>query len=131
MLNITNIDSHLKEQTLIIHKAKGRINGTMKVFMIQDGEYWVTFMPALDLTGYGKTTDEADSMLKEALDDYFMKVINLKSDQIQKELSKYGWVKGFFSKRFKNSVYVDKEGILKNFELPKDTPIKESMVQVD
>ena len=121
-----------KKQTLSINKRKKRINAKVNLFFITDGEFKVAFIPALNLTGYGKNNKEALDMLNEIGGDYFQSLVETTQAQMQSELSKYGWKKGTFkfNKQFENNTYIDKNGVLKNFKLPEDTPIEESRVQV-
>ncbi len=132
ILNISIAPSNIETtQALFINKSKKRIKGTLRVFYIQDGAFKVVYMPSLNLSGYGKNDKEASKMLKKILDDYFESLVSLNRDHLISELSKYGWTtKELFAKRFVNDTYVDKDGVLKNFELPHDTPIEESMIKV-
>lgn len=131
VLKITSSpDKKGKDQELQINKSKKRINATLQVFYIQDGAFKVAFIPALNLSGYGKSHKKACEMLEEVMSDYFHSLIVLKKDQLLSELSKYGWTTKLFRKQFINNTFVDKYGVLKNFKLPKNTPIKESMVEV-
>ncbi len=116
--------------TLVINKSKGKIKATFRVFHILDGNFKVAYIPALNLSGYGKSDENAYDMLKEVLSDYFGSLVSLRKDQLLSELGKYGWTAGFFAKQFTNNTYVDKDGVLKNFELPKDTPIVEKILEV-
>ncbi len=47
------------------------------------------YSPALDLTGYGKTEEEAQQSVKEALDQFFDYTTNKKT--IEQELRRLGW----------------------------------------
>jgi len=117
-------------QSIFINKSKGHIHGVLKVFQIQDGEFIVVYCPSLNITGYGKTVDEAESMFKDSINDYFESLMVLKKEAIDSELSLLGWDHGYFAKRYENKAFIDKQGVLKNFELPKDTPIKEKLIEV-
>lgn len=121
-----------KKQTLSINKRKKKINAKVNLFFITDGEFKVAFIPALNLTGYGKNNKEALEMLNEIGGDYFQSLVETTQAQMQSELSKYGWKKGTFkfNKQFENTTHIDKDGVLRNFKLPEGTPIEESMAQV-
>ncbi len=129
LLQIKEVDN-TGSQELRINKNKGTINADLRVFYIEDGKFMVAYIPGLELSGYGETKDQARSMLEEVIIDYFDTLINLKRDEITRELSQYGWEKGIYQKRFVNKVHVDKQGILNNLELPENTPITESMLEV-
>ena|ERR1051325_8155385 len=117
-------------QFLVIRKHKNSIEINVKYFLITDGKFKVVFVPALNLSGYGKTAEEAHSMLEEAMDDYFGRIIKFKQDVLIHELSKFGWKLVSASKRFENRAYINKEGILRDFKLPEGTPIEERMVSL-
>lgn len=122
------IDS-ASSQYLKINKSKGTIQGILKIFNIQEDTGIVLYIPTLNMSAYGDTSDEALEMLKEILDDYFISIMDIRTEAMLKELKKYGWqVHSIFKKRLENHTYIDRDGILKNFELPKETVIKESML---
>jgi len=117
------------EQYMSINQRKKRVKGEFKIFKIVEGEFIIMYIPAYNMTAYGKNDQEAFEMLEESLDDYFDALIYLKKDDIIKELSKYGWKQSLFSKQFHNKAYIDKNGVLKNLDLPEDTQIEESKVE--
>ena len=127
--NQVKITEH-PSQSLTINKSKGSVNGVLERFIVQDGDYIVAILPALNISGYGKDMKEANEMLLEGVNDFFESLINLKQEAIEVELGKYGWKQGLFKKRFENKAFVDENGILKDFELPKDTPVSKSLIEV-
>lgn len=92
-----------------------------------DHGHVVVYAPSLKISVYGATKDEAVKMLfEEVLVDYFQNLFQLKESELTKELAKYNWERSrILKKRYSNSSYVDAEGILKNFNLPKETPINQ------
>lgn len=123
--------SDVVNQKIKIDKSKGAVKATFQSFNIKDGEHFVTYIPSLNMTGYGATEAEGVEMLKEIMKDYFDALIKLPLSEIDTELNKFGWDQNhFFKKQFRNRTYVDKDGILKGFEMPKNTPIVENRLQV-
>lgn len=92
-----------------------------------DHGHVVVYAPSLNISAYGETKDEALKMLfEEVLVDYFHNLFQLTESELTKELAKYNWKRSkILRKRFSNSAYVDSEGILKNFNLPKETLINQ------
>ena len=92
-----------------------------------DHGHVVVYAPSLKISAYGVTKDEAVKMLfEEVLVDYFQNLFQLKESELTKELAKYNWERSrILKKRYSNSSHVDAEGILKNFNLPKETPINQ------
>lgn len=123
--------SDVVNQKIKIDKSKSAVKATFQSFNIKDGEHFVTYIPSLNMTGYGASESEGIEMIKEIMTDYFDNLVKLSLAEIDVELNKFGWNQNhFFKKQFKNTTFVDKNGILKGFEMPKDTPIVENRLQV-
>jgi predicted RNase H-like HicB family nuclease len=117
-------------QKLTINYRKREVSALLQIFLIKDGTWHVAYVPSLNISGYGKTEAGAYKMIKEVFEDYFVSIIKLDKEQISRELSKYGWERNAgFKKHYENKSYVDKFGVLNNFNLPKETPIKESKIE--
>jgi len=126
-------DIEKPERLYIRRRKRGpkTINAILKTFTINDGTFIVKLIPALNISGYGETESDAESMLKEILGDYFDSILELKHYKLIHDLSKYGWKLGPYSKKtFKKTIPINKDIVLNEFGLPKNTPIKESMLQV-
>lgn len=89
-------------------------------------------MPSLNLSAYGETAKEAtDRLVHEVLDDFFENLLALKPEQANNELRKLGWTRNkLFKKQFRSNSYVDRNGVLKNFNLPEETKIETAVVTV-
>ena len=120
-----------REDKLHIDFQGKNAKGTFTVHSFVEEGHFISYLPSLNLSAYGNTKEEAtERLFKEVFDDYMKNVLNLKPERILKELFKLGWAKNpFFNKRLTNS-YIDKEGVLKNFNLPEETPIHTSVVSV-
>lgn len=92
----------------------------------------VLYVPSLQLSAYGDNRVEAREMLDVITIEYGIKLSKLPEHKASAELSKYGWKREvFFKKKFKNqNPYVDVKGILKNFDLPEETLVKEEFLTV-
>ena len=130
-ISITVTDGAPGNETIKINHKKF-VKGTIKVFFLSDGEFRIAYTPALNFTGYGKDDDEAGDMLKEIIKDYLETLVNMSPYKAQKELEKYGWEKVsiFSKKKFENRSFVNKNGVLRNLDLPEDTPITESKLEL-
>ena len=119
-------------QELVIFNSKDMIQATgLLIFHMIDHGHQIAYMPALDMSGYGDTQGEALEMLAESVHDYFKEVIKLRPEDQMIELAKYGWSQDKHRKKhFLSDAAVDKAGVLKNFELPADTPINELRIAV-
>ena len=94
------------------------IKGMFKSFTGQSGEYWVSIIPSLNVSGYGNTEQEAIDDLKENTDQFWQDLFSLTVDLRHAELRKLGWtVDKIFKKKF-SKTYVDDSGVLQNFDYP-------------
>lgn len=119
-------------QELVIYNSKNMIEAKgLLILHMTDHGHQIAYMPALDMSGYGETQGEAMEMLAESVHDYFEQVIKLRPEEQSIELAKYGWSQDKHRKKhFLSDVTVDKAGVLKNFELPEDTPVNELRIAV-
>lgn len=125
---------HVNMDTLKIEfKPKRKASGTFTIHYFRDHDQFVAYSPSFNLSAYGENADEAiDRLLTTVFDDFFDHLTLLGSDRAVRELVKLGWEKEnvFFKKRFISKSYVDREGVLKNFNLPKETEVDTRIVTV-
>ena len=119
-----------QREKLIIDFKKRSVKMVVDVVDFKDNGHYVVYAPSFKLSAYGESKDEAIKMLfEDVIVDYFSTLLQLKEFEVTSELSKYNWVKGKVLKKvFRNTAYVDKEGILKNFNLPIETPIGQNSI---
>ena len=98
-------------QRLKINKSKRKIDCTLRVYTVDDGKFKVVYIPAFDLTAYGRNRNEAREMLKEVVNDYFDSLIDLTLYDMRTHLVGLGWSTGIFRKQFENFKEFDKKGI--------------------
>lgn len=92
--------------------------GTLKIFAGQQGEYWVSIIPTLNVTGYGESEADAFQALKENLDTFFEDLFQLSENNRNNVLENMGWaIEKAFPKKFSNPS-VDEAEILQNFDHP-------------
>ncbi len=99
-----------KEETIEI--AKDSFKANLYAVTFTEGEFILTYIHSLNLSSYGHTLDESNSMMTKAvLPDFLESISKLSEEEVFDELKKYGWQKhkrkGSFS-----SAFIDKEGIL-------------------
>lgn len=115
-----------------IHLAKDTATAVLTIHKFQDNEHFVVYMSSLNLSAYGENAKEAtDRLIHEVLDDFFENLLALKPEQANNELQKLGWKRNkLFKKQFTANSYVDRNGVLKNFNLPEETKIETAVVTV-
>jgi len=67
----------------------GRIEFRLPMITFEEEKIHFAYCPALDLTGYGNTPDEAKQSFEETLSEFFRYTIN--KDTFTSELTKLGW----------------------------------------
>jgi len=126
------IDKQPEEFLKINYKGKSA-KVLLRLIGLEDHEYKICYIPSLELSSYGNTFDEAKKMMNEVLHDFFECLFKLPEYEVVKELNKYGWKRksNILKKEFENtSPFIDKDGILNNFNLPKETKIKEEFISL-
>jgi len=119
------------EQFLHINRSKRHIDANLRVFHLKDGDFFIEYVPALNASSYGKTQEEAIKMIGEVTDDYFESLVDADEPQMNQELKIHGWTQRMYRKKnWENTTYVDKNGVLKNFNLPEDTHIEEEILEL-
>jgi hypothetical protein len=118
------------QDSLQISFGGKRVKGTFRVYYFMDHEHYVAYIPSLRLTGYGDNKKEAVDMLFDVvLDDFFENILELPLEKANGVLSSLGWKRNkFFHKKFSTNSFVDKEGILRNFNLPNETKIESEVL---
>lgn len=103
--------NHIEE--LHINKVKENIKACLRVIKYIDKEtkHHVSYIPSLEISGYGNTRKEATEMLHFSLDEYFAFLISCPETKMQKELRELGWLKN----KDYSKAYVDISGNLKDF----------------
>jgi len=102
-------------------KESIRIKGsTMKVRVLtssgKDGDFFVVVSPALLVSGYGSTEEEASSSFKENLETFCHDLMSLEQEQRDLELRKLGFTKEKYHNKNFSKAYVDENGVLQGLE---------------
>lgn len=121
-----------KRESLKIDFNKRQVKGVFKVYNFIDHGSFVVYIPSLNLTSYGDNKGEAVKSLFEVIvGDFFDNLLVMPEYRITEELKKLGWQRGrVMRKKFEQTVYVDKDGVLKNFNLKEETVINEEIMAV-
>lgn len=130
-MEIIETSKNNTQDFLKVNRKSGIITGTVRVFEILDTDtnQLILFCPSLSLSSYGDNLEEAKEMFKENFDFYCKNLIEMSAEEMDSELIKFGWTKRKFHKQFVNSAHVDTNGVLQNFDLPKETQIKEEVLE--
>jgi predicted RNase H-like HicB family nuclease len=103
-------------------------NVTIKVmtFTGKDGDYFVSVSPALLVSGYGATEEEATESFKENIETFCEDLLKLSPEKRNTELSKLGFNQERYHQKNYSKAYVDENGVLQGLE---PTTLKTSMLE--
>lgn len=128
--SIRKVDKDSGQDSLQISFSSKKVKGSFRIYYFMDHGHYIAYMPSLQLTGYGDNRKEAvDMLLDVVLDDFCENMLELPIEKANNLLSSLGWKRNkLFHKRFSTASYVDKEGVLKNFNLPLETKIESEIL---
>lgn len=96
------------------------LSGKLLNFIGKSGEYWISIIPSLNVTGYGNSESDAHNDLAYNLKVFCQDIFELSQPQRDIEFNKLGWNKSKYFKKKYSSAFVDEKGVLRNFDSPKD-----------
>ena len=71
-----------------INISNEKINSELAIFLFKEDDNFIAYSPALDLSGYGKTEEEARNSFNIVLKEYFDYAIN--EGTLYKDLKEHG-----------------------------------------
>ncbi len=93
----------------------------LTLFSWKDEDHYLIYIPALEMSGYGDTMEEAEELLKVSVLEYGKTLLSLsKSEQLQ-ELYKYNFKRNKLRHKEFKAPYVNREGVLKNLRKEDDS----------
>jgi len=108
-------------------RIKGdKINVGTMVISGKDGNYFVCISPALNVSGYGETEEEAKESFMENIDLFCSDLMILSKEKIEHELFKLGFRREKYKTKNFSKLYVDDKGVLQGLE---PSTIKSSMLE--
>ena len=72
-----------------IISKNGTLNITLDVYVFMDGDAYIAYSPALDLSGYGNNEKEAKESFSIVMDEYIAYAVSHKT--LVKDLRAHGW----------------------------------------
>ena len=70
-------------------EGKNKIKCVLPLIIFKEDNCYISFCPALDLSGYGETELDSNKSFEEVLSEYFKYTVNKKS--LAEDLRKMGW----------------------------------------
>ena len=122
-----------QEHLTIQYNSKMKsLKGQVSSIDFQNDGYHIVYIPSLKLSAYGHNLQEAIKMMTDVvLPDFCETLMAQPFVKVISEFKSLGWNQNvFFKKEISKDSYIDKEGILRQFDLSKDTKINESLISV-
>jgi len=114
---------------LNIDFKKKVISGQMRAMSFMEGDKYIQYIPSFNLSAYGSTPLEARSMMMEVIGTFFQDIWDLNEDEIISLIENAGYKRHkLFKRRYSNVAHIDKDGVLRNFDLPTETEVKEELI---
>lgn len=99
--------------------TKKSLSVRVNVISGKDGDFWVCISPSLNVSGYGKTIEEARKSFSENMEVFSDDILDTLPSERNKILRQLGWKQKKYFKRQFSKAYVDEDGILQNLEQPR------------
>jgi len=126
--DMANLNEH--QEYLHINLKGKKITGALKLYEVKQGSSRVLLIPALQMTGYGDTSEEAKEMIIESIDDFFKYLIKLPMKEISIELRTLGFKSSSLSNKKYERPFVDKAGDLHDLDVDDLEFVEESMMEL-
>ena len=82
----------------------------------KEGEHFIAISPAILVSGYGNSKEEAQQSFQDNLFFFCQDLLSLTNEQRGIELTKLGFAKVKFHNKNYSKSYVDENGVLQGFE---------------
>lgn len=119
-INPKENELHKTVDSLRIIPSKKSISMTVTIYELisKNDKDLILYIPSLKIYGKGKNLKSAKENLDNKVDKYLKSLIKLSQHKIQSELIKLGWQQNKYKTKNYSNSFIDKNGILKNFEIP-------------
>lgn len=109
------------KETFRIDLSKRSFTGNFNAlrFIDKDTKRAVIYIPALEISWYWENFEKANEIIRFSVTEFFDYLSTLSQSEIEDELYKLGWKKGFFNKQF-SKAYIDVNGQLQNLNAEND-----------
>jgi len=106
------------------------VTGSFNSVEFENEGYTIIYIPSLRLSAYGKNLEEAHEMMGGVvLQDFAETLVQYSVDRVIKEMKDLGFKQSpFFKSVLSNYFHMDKEGILREFDLSEDIIMQERLV---
>ncbi|MEZ4801625.1 MAG: hypothetical protein R2797_02550 [Gelidibacter sp.] len=82
----------------------------------QEGDFWISISPSLNVSGYGDTKEEAQESFKHHMNTFWEELKKLKMEERHLMLRNLGWNNKFYAKKQYSKAFVDENGVLQDLQ---------------
>ena len=94
----------------------GKLNISVLVHSGKQGDFYISYCPSLNISGYGKTIEDAEDFLEVEMRVFCEDLFEMASDERENFLLSLGFKKEKFKNKNFSKAYVDEDGKLRDFE---------------
>lgn len=124
---VSHWDEAEKFPSQILTLAEDEIEGILIVYTGQQGDYTLSIIPSLNVSGYGINEEDSVNALKENLETLFEDLFGVSEIEREEELSRMGWnPQPSLSQRI-TWLHFEAKAISQNFDFPEQ--VKTSILQ--
>ena len=99
-----------------IKMSKDTFSAKINVITGEEGEFWVSISPSLNVSGYGKTKGEAQESFHYHMQLFWEELKALKMNTRHLMLKDLGWNNKFYAKKQYSKAFVDENGVLQDLK---------------
>ena len=111
----SNFDNNPYQEESLKMSSKG-ISIRVNTITGKDEDFWVCISPSLNVSGYGRTPQEARQSFEENIKTFCEDLQSLKTPKKQEILIALGWKQRKYAQKQFSKAFVDEDGILQNLE---------------
>lgn len=100
----------------MIRINRSSITISVTVAIGKEGDFFVAISPALNVSGYGKTKEEAQESFDENVNVFCSDLLSLTKKNMEAQLQLLGFKQEKLNHKNYSKAYVDENGVLQNFE---------------
>lgn len=107
------LDKPLKDNIRI---KSGNVSLLFNVIAGKQGDFWIHFVPGLNISGYGSTDQEAQDFLKVEIEVFCEDILGMPIQEREAFLSSLGFIKEKFQSKNFSKAYVDPDAKFQEFD---------------
>ena len=108
--------SQLISEKDTIRIKNGKISCSLNIYSGKQRDYIINYCPSLNISGYGKTDEEAEDFIKVEMEVFCEDLHSMNTKNKEDFLSSLGFKRDVFAAKNYSRAFVDENGKLQDFE---------------